>query len=64
MILDEMIKEKVRVQSLLAKEANYDIVEMMRQTHEEVTKMAKEMGIKLKYAKIRKSKPEPENKAA
>ena len=64
MIIDEMIKEKVRVQSLLAKEANYDIAEMMRQTHEEVTKMAKEMGIKLKYAKVRKSKPVPEDKAA
>lgn len=58
MILDEMIKEKVRVQSLLAKEAKYDISTLLENAHKEVVRLEKEMGIKFKYAKEVKAKPE------
>ena len=50
MYSDEILEEKWRVQKRLSKQANYDVKELIKNAHKNITFLAKELDIELKYA--------------
>ncbi len=50
MILDEIIKNKEIVQRKMSAENDYDLLKIVKETHNYVEKLSKKLGIKIKYA--------------
>ncbi len=51
MYTDPVLQEKWRVQKKLSQKVNYDVKKLIKNAHQCVLEIAKEMNIELKYAK-------------
>lgn len=49
MITNELLQEKYRIQKMLDKQANYDLIQYVANSHARVKEIEAQYGIKFKY---------------
>ena len=63
MIMNELLREKYRVQKAMDEKANHNLAQYVANTHARITEIETKYGVKFKYGKPVLSLPEAPNVA-